>query len=46
MVEDNNTFKLVKKGTVYISKNMSKEIREEIIKEINIGIDKYMKRKK
>ena len=24
MVEDNNTFKLVKKGTVYISKNMPK----------------------
>lgn len=46
MIEDNNTFKLVKKGTVYMSKNMPKEIREEIIKEINIGIDKYIERKK
>lgn len=46
MVEDNNTFKLIKKGTVYISKNMPKEIREEIINEINIGIYKYMERKK
>lgn len=44
-IEEYISFTVVKKGTYYMSKNMPKEIRDEIIKEINIGRDKLRKKK-